>query len=191
MSSKISQWQVRRVGKGGEGRPPNVELSRSYQLSDVSSPDSTIVIGFICTIENVGFIASTNTEPSHLSVKRRVRIFFRPLRLSHETPFTVELFTNDRLEGGKFDVRAFPIGKRDAVVFDEIGRHHEDTATLLDAIASGKDMTFALAYNSELLGQYHLQNDSEFRRLCEETYSQFAKFEVEGARLREHQLRAS
>jgi hypothetical protein len=190
MPSKISQWEVRRIGKEGEGRPPKVELSRSYEFSRVPTSDSTAMLGIVCTIENAGFFASTSSEPSRLSINRRLRIFFRPLRLSHKTPFTVELFTTDRLEGGKFDVRASPI-ENDTVLFAEIGRNREDAATLLDAIASGKDMTFSLAYNSEPLVQFHLQNDAEFRRLCEETYNQFADFEIRKARLRGHQHRSS
>ena len=149
------------------------------------------MIGIACTIENVGFIAGTNTEPGHLSVSRRVHIFFRPLRLSHETPFTVEVRTTDRLEGGKFDVRASPIGSRGTAIFHEIGRNREDAAILFDAIASGKDMTFSLIYNSEPLVQLHLQNDTEFRRLCEEAYNQFAEFKVEMARSRGHRHRLS
>jgi hypothetical protein len=55
------------------------------------------------------------------------------------------------------------------VLFAEIGRSREDAATLIDAIMSGKDMAFKLAYEAGPHLQFDLQNDLEFRRLVEET----------------------
>jgi hypothetical protein len=94
-----SQWQVRRESSAIDGRPPKVELSRSYEFSGAPRSDSTTMLGLVCTIVSEGLVTSSGSEPSRVSINRRLRIFFRPLRLSRETPFTLELFTSDRSEG--------------------------------------------------------------------------------------------
>ena len=179
MPSLAGQWQVRRENGGADGPPPRDELSRSYEFSGVPTSDATAMLGIVCTLESGGLIAGSGSEPSRLSVNRRLSLYLRPLRLSHETPFVIEVWTADRSAGGKFDVRASPVGDSDTALFAKIGRNREDVATLLGAIMSGKDMTFALAYESEPLMQFKLQNDSEFKRLCEETYKRFVGLETE------------
>ncbi len=179
MPSVVSQWQIRRENGGIGGPPPRDELSRSYEFSGVPTADSTAMLGIVCTLESTGLVAGSNSEPSRLGVNRRLSFYLRPLRLSHETPFVVELFTADHSLGGKFDVRASPVGNSDTALIAKIGRSREDAATLFNAIVSGKDMTFALAYKSEALMQFQLQNDLEFKRLCEETYKRFAELEFE------------
>ena len=179
MPSVVSQWQVRRENGGIDGPSPRDELSRSYEFSGVPTPDSTAMLGIVCALESTGLVAGSNSEPSRLGVNRRLSFYLRPLRLSHETPFIVELFTADHSQGGKFDVRASPVGSSDTALFAKIGRSREDAATLFNAIMSGKDMTFALAYQSEALMQFQLPNDLEFKRLCEETYKRFAELEFE------------
>jgi len=172
-----SQWQVRRERSAIDGRPPKVELSRSYEFSGAPRSDSTTMLGLVCTIVSKGLVTGSGSEPSRLNINRRLRIFFRPLRISRKCPFTLELFTTDRSEGGKFNVRATPIGHDNTVLFAEIGRSGEDAATLVNAIMSGKDMTFKLAYEAGPLLQFDLQNDLEFSRLCEETYKQLIELE--------------
>jgi hypothetical protein len=177
MTPLSSQWQVRRETGAIDGRPPKVELSRSYEFSGAPRSDSITMLGLVCTIASEGLVTSSGSEPSRLNINRRLRIFFRPLRLSRKTPFTIELFTTDQSEGGKFNVRATPIGRDNTVLFADIGRSREDTATLIDAIMSGKDMTFKLTYEARTLLQFDLQNDLEFRRIFEETCKQFIEIE--------------
>jgi hypothetical protein len=135
------------------------------------------MLGIVCTLQSAGLIPGVGSEPSRLSINRRLRFYLRPLRLSQEMDFSVELITEDRSEGGKVDARACPVGDSDTALFAEIGRSREDVAALLSAIMSGKNMTFTLASKSALLMQLHLQNDFEFKRLCEETYKWLAELE--------------
>ena len=178
MPPEPSQWQVKEEISGNDGRPPKVELSRSYEFSRVVRSDSTQMLGLVCTIVSQGLVMDSGCQPTRLNINRRLDIFFRPLRLLRKTPFTLELFTMDQSMGGQFDVSATPIGHDETVLFAAIGRSEEYATTVVNAITSGKDMTFKLAYEARPLLQFHLQNDLEFSRLCEETYKHFLELEL-------------
>lgn len=178
MSPEYSQWQVKEESSGNNGRPPKVELSRSYEFSRATRSDSNPMLGLVCTIVSQGLVMDSGSQPIRLNIKRRLDIFFRPLRLSRKAPFTLELFTMDQSKGGDFNVSATPIGHDNTVLFAAIERSEEYAATLVNAITSGKDMTFTLVHEARSLLQFHLQNDFEFSRLCEQTYKNFLELEV-------------
>jgi hypothetical protein len=172
-----NQWLVRRESSAIEGRPPKVELSRIYKFPGTQSTDSTMMLGLVCTFVSEGLAIGSSSEPSRLNINRRLRVIFRPLRLSRKTLATLELFAMDRSEGGKFHVFATPVGRDDATLFAEIAVSREDAATIVNTIMSGKTMTFKLACEAVPPLQFYLQNDLEFKRLCDETYRQFVELE--------------
>jgi hypothetical protein len=190
MPPVVSQWQVKRESSAIDGRPPKVELSRSYTFSEAPTPDSSATLELVCTIVSAGLVTGSSSVPGRLNIDRQLRIFFRPLRLKRRISATFELFTTDRSEGGKLTVYASPIGHGDTVLLAANGRSRLDTAALLSAIMSGKDMTFMLAHEARPLIQFHLNNDLEFRRLCEETYKQFIELEFAYRKARLQSARA-
>ena len=142
------------------------------------------MLGIVCTLECAGLIAGSGREPSCLNVNRHINFYLRPLRLSHETPFILKLITVDQTVGGRFDVRARPVGDSDTALLAKFDGGRKDLAVLLNAIMSGKDMAFMLANETKPLMQFHLQNDLDFKRLCEETYKRFAEFETKYQKVR-------
>ena len=136
-----------------------------------------MMFGLVCTFVSEGLAIGSGSEPSRLNINRRLRIVSRPLRLSGKTPATLELFAVDRSEGGKFNVFVTPVGHDNAALFAEIEVGRESAATMVNTIMSGKAMTFKLACEAAPALHFYLQNDFEFKRLCDETYKQFVELE--------------
>ena len=148
------------------------------------------MLGIVCSIESAGLTTGSDKEPSRLSINRWLRFYLRPLRLAHETAFTIELRTMDRSEGGKFETRASPVENSDTALFAKIGQTPKDAGALFDVMLSGKDLTFALAYKTEQLMEFYLQNDDEFKQLSEETYKHFIGLETKYREARLQRVRS-
>ena len=178
MPAVMSKWQVRRENGGPHGTGPQDEFGRGYEFLGMPPLGSTTMFGIVCTLESGGLTTGNDSKPNRLSINRRLRFYLRPLRLTRETAFVVELRTADWSLGRKFDTLAVPAGNSEMALFDKIGRSKEDVAALFNAILSGQDMTFTLFCGSDRMMQLHLQNDLKLKQLCEETYKRFIDLEM-------------
>ena len=178
MASINDYWHVKRENGGINGPSPKDEFSRSYRFSEKSRPDADVLLGIVCTFESAGLVVGSGQEQSNLRIIRHLDIYLSPLRLSHETIFSLKLCTEDKSAGGSFEAHANPVVGTDAVRFAKFGKGRQDSAAILDILMLGKDIAFELAYEGESLMLLRLENDFEFKRLSEETYKRFAELEV-------------
>lgn len=169
--ANTGKWQV--AGSGHE-----FTISRTYSLPDLSSAETTATLKIICTIKS---------SPEVNWVCSDLRFNFKPLRLPHERPIVLGLFT-DEPKGALVEVRALPVPKdnRDALLDVVMLVHSDDVTKLLRALLSGKELTFVLMNATapdekpfvkappEFLARLSLPNDQEFKKLYDEACEQVA-----------------
>jgi hypothetical protein len=100
--------------------------------------------------------------------------------------FVMRLYTTDRSQGGTFDVLAAPVeGDADTALIAKYSGK-DDVTKCLNAMMSGKEMTFMLADQKETLVDFLLPSDQAFKGLYDETCTRLAEFEIASELLRSH-----
>ena len=171
VSVDVSPWQVQRGDSGIDGSQQSEEISQIYHISGMRGPNSTATLRVVCTI-------GCTLRDDQVNIHRRLRFYLWPFFLPREASFVMQLFTTDRSQGGTFDVLVAPVeGDADTALIAKYGGE-DDVTNCLNALMSGKEMTFMLADQKETLVDFLLPSDPAFKRLYDETCVRLAEFET-------------
>ncbi len=180
VSVDVSEWQVQRKDTGIDGSQRSEEISQIYHISGMRGQNKTATLRVVCT---VGCTLESRRD-DQVNIHRRLRFYLWPFFLPREASFVMRLHTTDRSRGGTFDVLAAPVeGDADtALIAKYCGK--DDVTKCLDAMMSGKEMTFMLADQKETLVDFLLPSDQAFKGLYDETCTRLAEFETGSELLR-------
>jgi len=172
VSADASEWQVQRK-EGIEGSSQSEEISQTYHYSGLNGPSAKAVLRLVCTVA-----CTPDAQKQQVIVHRRLRFYLRPFSLPHEAPFTLRLYTTDQSLGGTFSVVAAPdYGENEtAVIARYAGK--DDVTKCLEALMSGKHMTFTLADKTETLVELPLPSDQVFKEIYEDACKRLAELET-------------
>ncbi len=180
VSVDASKWQVERKDSGIDGSQRSEEISQIYHISGMRGPNTTASLRVVCTI---GCTVESGRD-NQVNIHRRLRFYLWPFFLPREASFAMKLYTTDRSQGGTFNVLVAPVeGDPDTALIAKYGGK-DDVTNCLNAIMSGKDMTFMLADQKETLIDFLLPSDQAFKGLYDETCTRLAEFETASELLR-------
>jgi hypothetical protein len=172
-SVRVTEWQVHHSDTGRDGSPRSAEISRIFHISGMDGSISTVNLRIVCYLERSPF-----NPAGHIQIHRRLEFILWPFELPQETSFVMLLYSMDRSQGGTFDVVAAPLEADPGIAVIAKYGGKDDVENCLDAILSGKDMSFMLSNRTQTPIKCFLPNDNDFKERHDYICSRFAEIET-------------